>query len=177
MLISFFEKSLLMPVIDGNADVLHKQVINALSNNQHTEQKSFIFSVVRSPKIHPSQLVHVRGMALPDFCNPQIKQIEFPQGQQLDFNLRMCLTMRRLKTLPDGTQKTVEFYEKPAQSEQMLRNLLLRHGFELNRLASFSKLSITFTATVTDGYKAALAYVGGIGRKKVFGNGMLRLAK
>lgn len=195
MLISFYEKSLLMPVIEGNADLLHKKILNALSNNQHTEQKSFVFTVVSSPKIYPSQLVHVRGMSLPDFCKPDQKQIELEEGRTLTFKLRMCLTMRRCEKKPDGTSKNVEFYVKPSECEPMLSKLLERHGFELKKLVSYSNLKIdnvskadnrsfnvphtdiTFSATVIDGYKAALAYVGGIGRKKVFGAGMLSIEK
>lgn len=189
------ETSFLMPNTgQGNADVWHKQIIDLMTDGKNQEGIQYLFKKDFSHQLPESALVKLRATTLPDALRPTEKRVEFACGADIKLKLRLCTT-RRKKQVVNGKEKTVESFISPSDEGfvDFLSAMLSNNGFELKEIISTNDLvvehikkakggrsfvpwcDVSFTATVTNEESASVAYIKGIGRKKVFGTGMLEV--
>ncbi|MBD77376.1 MAG: hypothetical protein CL840_00380 [Crocinitomicaceae bacterium] len=189
------ETSFLMPNTgQGNADVWHKQIIDLMTDGKNQEGIQYLFKKDFSQQLPESALIKLRAATLPDALRPTEKRVEFACGADIKLKLRLCTT-RRKKQVVSGKEKTVESFISPSDEGfvDFLSAMLSNNGFELKEIISTSELvvepikktkggrsfvpwcDVHFTATVNNEESASVAYIKGIGRKKVFGTGMLEV--
>ncbi len=194
MLCVYQESHFLMPNTgQHNANNWHKAIMDVLTNGHHIESLQYLFKTDISPRMPESSLVRVRGLSLPEHCQPVEKKQNFTKGVQAAFRLRLCTT-RRKKTTVNGKEKTIETFvsEKNDAFHGFLSQKLSSNGFALDSITEIQdtvvervkregrqffspRCDVTFLATITDEEAAAIAYVKGIGRNKVFGAGMMEV--
>lgn len=189
------ETSFLMPNTgQGNADVWHREIIDLMTDGKNQEGIQYLFKKDFSQQLPESALVKLRAKTLPDALRPTEKRLEFANGADIKLKLRLCTT-RRKKQAVNGKDKTVESFISPSDEGfiDFLSAMLSNNGFELKEIISTNDLvverikkakggrsfvpwcDVSFTATVKNEESASVAYIKGIGRKKVFGTGMLEV--